>query len=268
MYVTLTMISLACSASSDGHPSNFTTILDPTASARAVMLLENETQEDKTDANDDIGTDLDEFFFSGHSIRFEVGGNFAFDSNIRGDPSSGNSFSSGTIKFDTGVDFLFTWGIPVWDELSLELSTGFAYNSVKTLEGTWNGGQGNVNGVPLVIGVGYAIDVTDQLAINLNVAVGAQFSYADITGITSAGAAGTTASINANAISFRYQVGATLDWDFTHDFGLGAYVRYAGTTETDFGTPDFTGPNPSKTSQFRLNDLSSVAVGLTAYINF
>ena len=232
------------------------------------MLLDDDAQEDTSGSNDGIGTDLDDFFFSGHSIRFEVGGNFAFDSDIQGDPSSGNSFASGTIKFDTGVDFLFTWGIPVWEALSLELSTGFAYNSVKTLEGTWNGGQGNVNGVPLVIGLGYAIDVTDQLSINLNAAVGAQFSYADITGITSTGAAGTTASINANAISFRYQVGVTLDWDFTHDFGLGAYVRYAGTTETDFGTPDFTGPNPSATSQFKLNDLSSVAVGLTAYINF
>lgn len=159
-------------------------------------------------------------------------------------------------------------GIPLSEELSLELSTGFAYNSVMTLEGTWNGGQGNVNGVPLLIGMGYAIEVTDQLTVNMNVGVGAQFSYADISGITSAGAAATTASINANAISFRYQIGATVDWDFTSDFGIGAYVRYAGTTENDFGAPDFTGPNPSKTSQFRLNDLSSVAVGLTAYINF
>ena len=182
------------------------------------MLLDDESQDDKSVSNDSIGTDLDEFFFSGHSIRFEVGGNFAFDSDIKGDPSSGNSFAAGTIKFDTGVDFLFTWGIPLSEELSLELSTGFA--------------------------------------------------YADISGITSAGAAATTASINANAISFRYQIGATVDWDFTSDFGIGAYVRYAGTTENDFGAPDFTGPNPSTTSQFRLNDLSSVAVGLTAYINF
>lgn len=256
------------SASAGFQTTDLMTGFEAVKSMRTLMLLEDDTKSDKNGADDGIGTDLDDFFFSGHSIRFEVGGNFAFDADIRGEPGTGNSFADGTIKFDTGVDFLFTWGIPVWDALSLELSTGFAYNSVKTLEGTWNGGQGDVNGVPLVIGLGYAIDVTDQLSINLNAAVGAQFSYADITGITSAGAAGTTASINANAISFRYQVGVTLDWDFTHDFGLGGYVRYAGTTETNFGTPDFTGPNPSTTSRFKLNDLSSVAVGLTVYINF
>jgi hypothetical protein len=261
--------TLAISSAAPGSPSTtLPTLFESTGSVRTLMLLDDETQDDNSVSNDSIGTDLDEFFFSGHSIRFDVGGTFAFDSDIQGDPSSGNSFASGTITFDTGVDFLFTWGIPLSEELSLELSTGFAYNSVKTLEGTWNGGQGNVNGVPLLIGMGYAIEVTDQLTVNMNVGVGAQFSYADITDITSAGAAGTTASINANSISFRYQIGATVDWDFTHDIGIGAYVRYAGTTENDFGTPDFTGPNPSKTSRFRLNDLSSVAVGLSAYINF
>ena len=123
--------TLAISSAAPGSPSTtLPTLFESTGSVRTLMLLDDETQDDNSVSNDSIGTDLDEFFFSGHSIRFDVGGNFAFDSDIQGDPSSGNSFASGTITFDTGVDFLFTWGIPLSEELSLELSTGFAYNSV------------------------------------------------------------------------------------------------------------------------------------------
>lgn len=151
---------------------------------------------------------LDEFLFSGHSIQFQFGGDFAFDSDIKNQSTSPVGIRNGRISFDPGFDFLFTWGIPVWEQLSLEISTGFSYNSVKSVDGSWapvqlpvTGGNGNVNGVPLVI-------------------------------------------------------------------GLGAYVRYSGTTQANFGPLGFGSPGAGSGPDLTLTDLSALAVGLNLYINF
>ena len=214
-------------------------------------------------------------------IRLQVGGNFAFDSTIQND-NSGTLFnlSNGKVKFDAGVDLQVTWGIAVWEALAIELSTGFAYNGVSSIEGDWTsplvpgqstpaiGGTGHVVSVPLVVGLGYSFGVTDSFTIGVNAAVGIQFTNADISGVTGVGLQPLAGSINGTGSSFRYQVGATADWALSHNFGLGAYVRYSGTTEANFGTPEFNTPFVVGISDVKVDDVSMLAVGLAFYFDF
>lgn len=239
---------------------------------QVLTLMFADDPDEPAKAQDESG--LDEFLFSGHWIRFQFGGNFAFDSDIKNQSASPVGIRNGSISFDPGFDLLFTWGIPVWEALSLEISTGFSYNSVKSVDGSWapgqvpvTGGNGNVNGVPLVIGLGYAFDVAESISLSVNAAVGAQFSYADISGVGAPGVAGS-ASVNANAISFRYQVGAQADWKLCSDVGLGVYVRYSGTTQANFGALGFTAPGVSPGPDLIFTDLSALAVGLNFFIDF
>ena len=219
----------------------------------------------------------------GQYIRLQVGGNFAFDASIKDESSNaaGTLFNlnNGKIKFDPGVDFQVTWGIAVWEALAIELSTGFAYNSVSSVEGTWTsplapgstpttGGSGSATSIPLVIGLGYSFGVTDTFTLGVNAGVGVQFTYADISGVSGVGFQPLEASIDGTAASFRYQVGVTADWALSHSFGLGAYVRYSGTTESNFGRPEFNTTQVVGISDVKVDDISMLAVGLALYFDF
>ena len=224
-------------------------------------------------------------------IRLQVGGNFAFDTSINDDDSSaaGSVFSlnNGKIKFDPGVDLQVTWGIAVWDALAIEISSGFAYNSVSSVEGDWSsplfpgqsagttGGTGHSIAVPVMVGLGYSFGVSDSFTLGINAAVGVQFTHADVSGVgvdtplpLPFPLNGAQASVNGTGASFRYQVGATADWAFSHVFGMGVYVRYSGTTEANFGTPTFNTPFIVGTSDVKVDDVSMLAVGLAFYFDF
>ena len=217
-------------------------------------------------------------------IRLQVGGNFAFDASIQETTGSLFSLNDGKVKFDPGIDFQFTWGIAVWEALSIEVSTGFSYNSISSVEGTWvatpgsglsgstavSGGNGHSAALPVMVGLGYSFGVTDSFTIGVNAGVGAQFSFATIddVGASDPALGGLAASVTGTAASFRYQVGATADWALSHVFGLGVYVRYSGTTEANFGYPEFNTPFVVSESEVKLDDLSMLAVGLTMYFDF
>lgn len=220
---------------------------------------------------------------SGQYLRLQVGGNFAFNASFNrvGLNALGTPFNldNGKIKFDPGVDFQATWGIAVWDALAIELSTGFAYNSVSSVEGDWTsplgpgsapatGGSGSITSVPLVIGLGYEFEVAESFSLGVNAGVGAQFTYADISDISAVTFQPFQASIDGWATSFRYQVGVTADWALSHTFELGVYVRYSGTTQADFGTPQFNIPGEVGVNDLKVDDLSMLAVGLSLNFRF
>ena len=168
----------------------------------------------------------------------------------------------GSIKFKAGSDFTIAAGIPFSDNLSLEVMSGFTYNQVESYENITRSFTFDNNGylvqVPIVASLEYAINITDSIHLGLNAGAGLQISHINSSYFT-------FGTIYGTAYSFRYQAGINLTFNLSSSITLGAYGRWAGTTEANF---DKNTQYPNGESAIILKDLQNVAIGGVLTIGF
>ncbi len=168
----------------------------------------------------------------------------------------------GSIKFKAGSDFTIAAGIPFTDNLSLEVMSGFTYNQIESYEGITRSFTFDNNGylvqVPIVASLEYAIDITDSIHLGLNAGAGLQISHINSSYFT-------FGTIYGTAYSFRYQAGINLTFNLSSSVTLGAYGRWAGTTEANFNKNT---QYPNGDSSILLKDLQNVAIGGVLTIGF
>ena len=222
-------------------------------SQQSVMALLNlEQPQDDADAGTDMPLADEDDDENGIALRLGVGFNSLANVNVR-DYSDFSIISTGVgASFNTGLDLNIGLDIPVADNLSIEVMTGLAYNSISSIYGTvfvsgagtafLTGGTGDLYQMPIVANFRYDINLNDNMSLGLHAGLGTQYNSLTINTVTVTGAGGTAVGFLAQtytAWSFRYQFGADLAWDLTNATSLGIYCRFSGSTEAAFAY-DFT----------------------------
>ena len=174
---------------------------------------------------------------------------------IQGIPLNPNlvtGIQNGKISYHTGMALNLGLGIPLTPNLAVEISSGFAYNPVDDVTGTWlsgpassdtiSGGDGNTYQVPLVAELAFSIYDNNTLQVNLRGGIGVQWTFMDINNFYASSAPASKASLTGDALTFRYQFGIEALIKVAPNISVGATLGYSGTTDSDFGEDAFS-PN-------------------------
>ena len=180
------------------------------------------------------------------------------------DEKGAGGATGGNIKFKTGSDFTIAAGIPLSENLSIEVVSGFTWNEIQSYNNIQQGflfdNTGYVIQIPIVASVEYAINLTDNIHLGLNAGAGLQISHINSSFVT-------FGTIYGTAYSFRYQAGLNLTFNISSSTTLGAYARYSGTTEANFDK-NTQYPSLFGSRSIILDDLQNVAIGAVVNIGF
>ena len=197
-------------------------------------------------AQDDASAD------SGMYLLLGVGANMAQDTDVDDVFVTGGSVTSTSISYNVGLDLNVGLGIPIMDQLSVEVMTGLAYNTIDTVSGNFDvlgitgsftAADGELIQVPIMANLRYDFDLGDSMTLGLFGGAGFQYSDLNISSLTGTTAFGSFSDDfgSGDDFNFRYQFGLNLAWDISNNSSLGIYVRYSGTTGADFGDDFSTG---------------------------
>ena len=215
------------------------------------------------------------WFFS-----LNAGVNIALDTDIKDVLPTTTAFGlqNGKIEFDTGLglDFAFAW--PITTFFSMDVQTGIAWNEVKSFSGdltliggvvdSLTGGDGSIVQFPLMTNAIFDISLSEKIFLTFNLGVGVQYSYASINGIYATTVGPTVAaSLGQGSLAFRYQAGAELRFELSPGITLGAFTRFSGTTEADFGKAEFNAFFIG-TEDIKAKSLMNIAFGLNFRATF
>ncbi|MCH2160318.1 MAG: hypothetical protein MK085_00445 [Phycisphaerales bacterium] len=213
-------------------------------------------------------------------LSFNAGVNMALDADLKDiTPTGLTSFGlqDGKIKFKPGMDLDLAIAWPLASFFSMDVQTGLAWNSVDSVSGelpnllgppaALAGGEGNVYQIPVMTNAIFDIGLSEDIFLTFNVGIGFQFTYADISGVSSPSLPGVTASLSNSSLSFRYQVGAELRFEVSPGITLGAFTRFSGTTENNFGRAEFSAIFTG-TDDVKADTLMNVAAGFNLRATF
>ena len=193
-------------------------------------------------------------------------------------PNTITSIQNGKISFHTGMALNLGLGIPLTSNLAVEISSGFAYNPVDDVTGTWlfagasdtiSGGDGNTYQVPLVAELAFSIYDNNTLQVNLRGGIGMQWTFMDINNFYATGDPASRASLTGDALTFRYQFGIEALIKVTPNISLGATLGYSGTTDSDFGEDAFS-PNAGLAGEpaVKTDEFQNITLGIVLKIEF
>ena len=244
------------------------------ASADTLELTRQAAEDaDSVPAEEEKG--MASWFFS-----LNVGANIALDAEIKDISPTTTAFGlqNSKIKFEPGaqLDFAFAW--PITTFFSMDVQTGIAWNDVKSFSGdltvvggtvdSVTGGDGSIVQFPLMTNAIFDISLSEKIFLTFNVGAGIQWSHANIDGIYLASVGPTlSASFNQGNLAFRYQAGAELRFEISNGITLGAFTRFSGTTETNFGKAEFNAFFVG-TEDIKAKSLMNVAFGLNFRATF
>ena len=159
--------------------------------------------------------------------------------------------SNGKIELDPGLDFQLVYGRRIADGLYLEFATQSAWNVVSGISGTVfrvdgggnvvdqssiQGGSGYLVQWPLTVGLGYVIDVTDDIQINLNGGVGVQFNFSYLEPPTVSSFSSSAYSWYAQtSVAFRGQLGASISFAVSDSVSLGLFAGWSAVSGANLG---------------------------------
>ena len=227
----------------------------------ATILIQDDAKQDEADGKDTPPPVADKNANGDDRIDWylKIGGgvNLLQDADEKG-------AGGGNIQFKTGSDFTIAAGIPLSENLSIEVVSGFTWNEIESYNNIQQGflfdNTGYVIQIPIVASVEYAINLTDKIHLGLNAGAGLQISHINSSFVT-------FGTIYGTAYSFRYQAGLNLTFNISSSTTLGAYARYSGTTEANFNK-NTQYPSLFGSRSIVLEDLQNVAIGAAVNIGF
>jgi hypothetical protein len=227
----------------------------------ATILIQDDAAQDDTTGKDtpppvaDNATNDDERV--AWYLKISAGVNMLQDADQKG-------AGGGNIQFKTGSDFTIAAGVPLSENLSIEIASGFTWNEIESYDDIQQAflfdNTGYVIQIPIVASVEYAINLTDGIHLGLNAGAGLQISHINSSFVT-------FGTIYGTAYSFRYQAGLNLTFNISSSTTLGAYARYSGTSEANFDK-NTQYPSLFGSRAIVLEDLQNVAIGAVLNIGF
>lgn len=184
----------------------------------------------------------------GFYFQANVGVNFISNVKING--------QSATMNFDPGVDSSFSFGYQVLEWLGLEAQTGVAWNEARDFPQNYGL---TLWQVPVMGNVKFIIPLSRPESerwpfigvtayLDFNAGVGALWTQARYT-IPGQGT-------HNNSWAFAYQVGTNLRMAITHNFDMGVYFNFRGTTTVTLET------------NVKAKELFNYGLGLTFRVSF
>jgi hypothetical protein len=223
-------------------------------------------------------------------------------------PMVDGSINTARCIVDPGYDIELGLGLKVADDITLELATGVQWNPIKRVEGSldyvtvepdgmggvnrisWNstasGGGGEVWQVPITIALTYDAEILEDLRLTVGGGGGVEWSTMNAGSVQSLqypGAVYTdpetlqptlvplTMDLSGQAIALRYQFMVAVSYEIFPGGFLGGYVRYAATSNLDYGPFGFaTSPNNlyRGASNIYVSRLENLSIGATFSITF
>lgn len=212
------------------------------------------------------------------------------------------------LKLDVrvGMDVTLGLGLKLTDEVTIEIQSGLTYNPIDGVTGELEVRSGDINnaGEPVLdpnanpvsygltggAGAYYQIPVTanlfwdgeiaEDIRFRLGAGVGVQWTQLQLRGIQTVGDAGVgqppdfvpyDMTVDAPSIAVRYQATVGIDARLARGVFMGAYIRYSGTSQNNFGELKF---NQSIANTFRngsdveVGSLQNFAFGITLTLAF
>ncbi len=175
------------------------------------------------------------------------GGNMLFDANYKN--------SNLEMKFGAGVAVDVGVGYSLNKIFAVQLQTGFAWNKIKSIEGSpfISGGEGNAYQIPLTVNLVMGFPITETW--NLGFSAGGGIEWANLKGSLVSG--GQSVNYDGTSYAFRYQLGVAATRQIAHNMTLGFGVRFSGTTSVDVGASDD-----------KLKGLTNLGLGATFKLTF
>ncbi|MBC02254.1 MAG: hypothetical protein CMJ34_02975 [Phycisphaerae bacterium] len=218
-------------------------------------------------------------------VRIQLGVGIVQDIDLENIPLDAGTIlglSNGKVSLDPGIDFQFTYARRLSGDLFLNFSTGLAYNSVSEISGTiftpdgfggiltgdLVGGSGHLGQIPLMAGLEYTFDFSESLSASLHGSVGIQYSYADVSDVTTPGIVGASVGLNGGSVSFRGQVGAEISYSISSNMRLGGYARVSTSGSTNFGPATFDGVGLIGVDDLKAEKIMGIALGASLVITF
>lgn len=181
-------------------------------------------------------------------VRNGVGANLLSSISLDNRANAFGSVTGAKIHMDTGVAWELDLGWRFSDLLSVEFSTGLAYNSIDRISGTVTEfGGGTVSGsVPLS---GYLLQVPFMAGVNLDFPLyrpdapkGSSGLWlrigASVGGIYALGQLDTVPGVltagSDSDVTFAYGFSAALDWRLNQSMAFGVAYRFLGTGSASF----------------------------------
>jgi len=223
-------------------------------------------------------------------------------------PMVDGSLRNARCVVDPGYDIELGLGIKVAEDITIELATGMQWNPISRLEATldyvttepdgmggvnrvgWTstaiGGDGEVWQVPMTISLTYDAEIAPDLRLTVGGGGGLEWSTIttrDVRSDTYAGALYTdpdtlqptlaplSLDLGGQSIALRYQFMVALSYEIFPGGFLGGYVRYAATSNLDYGPMSFA-PAPNNlyrgATDVEVSRLQNIAIGATFSITF
>ena len=135
----------------------------------------------------------------------------------------GNPVNANPVSFDTGFHFGLGIGRKVTRFLSLEVMSGFNYNSLNSIAGA-TASSGNFYRVPLMGNVVLQFPNRSRLVPVIGAGVGAQWVVLDAQNIA---LGGTTMAGTSDTWVFGYQGYAGVRYEFSDRMSLGLFYQYS-----------------------------------------
>ncbi len=223
-------------------------------------------------------------------------------------PMVDGSIGTARCIVDPGYDIELGLGLKVAEDITIELATGVQWNPIKRVEGSldyvtvepdgmggvnrisWSsaasGGDGEIWQVPITIALTYDAEIAENLRLTVGGGGGIEWSTTSVANVKSLQYPGAiytdpdtlqptlvplTMDLSGQAIALRYQFMVALSYEIFPGGFLGGYVRYAATSNLDYGPFSFaTSPNNlyRGASNIEVSRLENLSIGATFSITF
>ncbi len=212
------------------------------------------------------------------------------------------------LKLDVGLgmDVTLGLGLKLTDEVTIEIQSGLTYNPIDGVTGELEvrsgeidnagepvvdpnanpvsygltGGGGAYYQIPVTANLFWDGEIAEDIRFRLGAGVGVQWTQLQLRGIRTVGDAGVgqppdfipyDMTVDAPSIAVRYQATVGIDARLARGVFMGAYIRYSGTSQNNFGELKF---NQSIANTFRNGSdvevglLQNFAFGITLTLSF
>lgn len=212
------------------------------------------------------------------------------------------------LQLDVGVgmDVTLGLGLKLTEEVTIEIQSGLTYNPIDGVTGELEVSSGEIDGagepvldpnanpvsygltggagayyqIPVTANLFWDGEIAQDIRFRLGAGVGVQWTQLQLRGIRTAVDAGVgqppdfvpyDLTVDAPSIAVRYQATIGIDARLARGVFMGAYIRYSGTSQNDFGEVKF---NQRIANTFRngsdveVGSLQNIAFGVTLTLAF